>query len=79
MKMKDPCLPGGRHGSQDWQQLTLARQRGRTTISDRGLNERVRDGNVCFPSSMITRYISCGQQDADGYVVTAAVRNNGKI
>ena len=59
-KKKDPRLPLGRRGSQDWQQLTLTRQRGRTTISDRGLNERVRDGNVCFPSSMITRLLSDG-------------------
>ena len=79
MKMKDPCLPDGRHGSQDWQQLTLARQRGRTTISDRGLNERVRDGNVCFPSSMITRYNPTDCQKADGLVVTAAVRDYGKF
>ncbi len=57
-KRKDPCHSFGRHGSQDWQQLTLTQQRGCTTISDRGLNERVRDGNVCFPSSMITRRIS---------------------
>ena len=31
------------------QQSTLAQQRGRTTIDGRRLNERVRNGNVCFP------------------------------
>ena len=54
-KEKTRAILLGGHGSQDWQQLTLTQQRGCTTISDRGLNERVRDGNVCFPSSMITR------------------------
>ena len=44
--------------SLDWQQPTLARQRGRTTIGGWELNERVRDGNVCFLSPMITRVSS---------------------
>ena len=38
-----------------WQLPTLAQQRGRTTIGDWELNERVRDGNVCFLSPIITR------------------------
>ena len=49
LKQKRPVPSIRRHGSQDWQQLTLTRQRGRTTISDRGLNERVRDGKRVFP------------------------------
>ena len=41
------------------QQSTLAQQRGRTTIDGRRLNERVRYGNVCFPSPMITGNSKC--------------------
>ena len=59
---KDPRPPLGRRGPQDWRRPTLAQQRGCTTIGDRGLNERVRDGNVCFPSPMVTRVLlrDCG-------------------
>ena len=47
------------------QQSTLAQQRGRTTIDGRRLNERVRYGNVCFPSPMITGNSKCAHKLPD--------------